>query len=104
MCLFQDDRSSDSRRKPTGASRWGDEPKIGVGDVIKGFELDATDAASASLQKFFAPPEIPKSWQPKFLRLKSSRFEPEKPEAKNLTPGERRSLVNFQELLVGICS
>jgi hypothetical protein len=73
-------------------SRWTDDR--GASDTIEGFELDTGDEASASLRAFFPPPEIPKHWQPKFLRMKASRFEAAKTQLKNPTPSERRLIVS----------
>ena len=89
MTFFQDETQV-RRREKSAESRWSQNDDI---SVIQGFEFDPNDEASAKLQNHFPAPEIPKSWQPKFLRLKSSRFEPEKSDPKNLTPMERRAIV-----------
>ncbi len=91
--MFASTKFQDQNERKKQGSRWSTTEVKTSDDVIAGFELDARDEASSSLRAFFPPPEIPKDWQPKFLRLKPSRFEQEKTLAKNLTPSERRTMV-----------
>ena len=81
-------------RQKRGESRWG-VVSDNLTDSFVGFELDANESTKSSLSAFFAPPEIPKDWQPR-MRSKPSRFEQEKEKSRNLTPAERRTIVSFE--------
>lgn len=86
LFLFKEERF---QNRPKRESRWDPGPST---DVIEGFELDLSDAASILLKKVYPPPIVPKGWQPKLGR-KTTRFDVDKPTTTNPTPSERRNLV-----------
>ena len=90
----------DQDKKKNRKSRWGESaPALEhIIPCLQGFVI--SKKSSSLLQKRFDPPEIPKGFQPRGVKGKKSRFEPEKDDqlkSTNPTPDERRLVISTEK-------